>query len=212
MDLAQQNLYMLKRLTEKKSEYSVKKMEEDYKKVQNYKKIMCNFPCINFNKPKRGYSSDNKNFKKEITQYFPTINYINDGYLDKMGKKIKDKKKNGNKEMSEGKVEEIHKRKIDKIDKVEKVDKVETMEKVPKAEKKKEEKEEKEEKKENKMEKNLFNNQKISKCSDDKLIENKEMEDKNEINQKEEYEIDMEKEKIIDISRNETSSENEENI
>lgn len=95
MNLAQQNLYMLKRLTEKKSEYSVKKLEEDYKKVQNYKKIMCNFPCINF-KPKRGFSSDNKyNIieKNEIKEFFPTINYLNDGYLKKLEKKSKNDKK-----------------------------------------------------------------------------------------------------------------------
>ena len=93
MNLAQQNLYMLKRLTEKKSEYSAKKMEEDYKKVQNYKKIMCNFPCINFNMKKRGFSSDNKNSLNEKREFLPTINYINDGYLEKMERKIKDKKR-----------------------------------------------------------------------------------------------------------------------
>ena len=95
MDLAQQNLYMLKRLTEKKSEYSVKKLEENYKKVQNYKKIMCNFPCINF-KPKRGFSSDNKyNIveKNEMKAFFPTINYLNDGYLKTLEKKSKNDKK-----------------------------------------------------------------------------------------------------------------------
>ena len=100
MNLAQQNLYMLKRLTEKKSEYSVKKLEENYKKIQNYKKIMCNFPCINF-KPKRGFSSDNKyNIveKNEMKEFFPTINYLNDGYLKKLEKKAKnDKKKEENK-------------------------------------------------------------------------------------------------------------------
>ena len=104
MNLAQQNLYMLKRLTEKKSEYSVKKMEEDYKKVQNYKKIMCNFPCINFNKTKRGLSSDSKYRQSERNEFLPTINYLNDGYLDKLGQKIKsgkskDKDKNKNKEI-----------------------------------------------------------------------------------------------------------------
>ena len=86
---------MLKRLTEKKSEYSVKKLEEDYKKVQNYKKIMCNFPCINF-KPKRGFSSDNKYKiikKNEIKEFFPTINYLNDGYLKKLEKQTKNDKK-----------------------------------------------------------------------------------------------------------------------
>ena len=93
MDLAQQNLYMLKRLTEKKSEYSVKKMEEDYKKIQNYKKIMCNFPCINFTKEKRGFSCDNKSNRIEKRDYLPTINYIQDGYLAKLKKKVKEQQK-----------------------------------------------------------------------------------------------------------------------
>ena len=88
MNLAQQNLYILTRLTEKKSEYSVKKLEENYKKVQNYKKIMCNFPCINF-KPKRGFSSDGKyNIveKNEMKEFSPTINNLNDGYLKTLEK------------------------------------------------------------------------------------------------------------------------------
>ena len=93
MNLAQENLYMLKRLTEKKSEYSVKKMEQDYKRVQNYKKIKCNFPCINFSKPRRGFSSDSKYDSSEKNPFLPTINYINDGYLEKLEKKAKDKKK-----------------------------------------------------------------------------------------------------------------------
>lgn len=97
MNLAQQNLYMLKRLTEKKSEYSAKKMEEDYKKTQNYKKIMCNFPCINFNKVKRVFSCDHKNYQNEKKEFLPTLNYINDGYLEKMKKKSKDKKQEDNK-------------------------------------------------------------------------------------------------------------------
>ena len=97
MNLAQQNLYMLKRLTEKKSEYSAKKMEEDYKKAQNYKKIMCHFPCINFNNTKRGLSSDNKFRQSERNEFLPTINYINDGYLDKLRQKVKSgKNKNEN--------------------------------------------------------------------------------------------------------------------
>ena len=152
MNLAQQNLYMLKRLTEKKSEYSVKKMEEDYKKVQNYKKIMCNFPCINFNKKKRGYSSDNKDNINEKREFFPTINYINDGYLDKMGRKIKDKKK------KEG----------------------------------------------NKLVKNLFNNNDDKNNSNHKILEK---EDKKELNQNEEHEYEFDKEKIIDISKNDIKDE-----
>ena len=152
MNLAQQNLYMLKRLTEKKSQYSVKKMEEEYKKVQNYKKIMCNFPCINFNKKKRGYSSDNKDNINEKREFFPTINYINDGYLDKMGRKIKDKKK------KEG----------------------------------------------NKLVKNLFNNNDDKNNSNHKILEK---EDKKELNQNKELEYEFDKEKIIDISKNDIKDE-----
>lgn len=158
MNLAQQNLYMLKRLTEKKSEYSVKKLEEDYKKVQNYKKIMCNFPCINF-KPKRGFSSDNKyNIieKNEISEYFPTINYLKDGYLKKMEKKIKNDKK----------------------------------------------------REENKIGKNLFKNKDDSKIN--KIIENKDKNDIKKDNEENEYEYEYEfEEKLIDISRDESSNKND---
>ena len=96
MNLAQQNLYMLKRLYEKKSEYSVKKMEKDYKCYQRYKKIMCKFPEINFNKT-RGLNSntntviDNKFLKSEKSDrstFLPTINYINEGSMIKIKKKL----------------------------------------------------------------------------------------------------------------------------
>ena len=98
--LAQDNLTMLKRLTEKKSTYSVNKMEKDYKKMQNYKKCMCQFPTINFCKSKEtGPIIDSYNYheamnKANINKYNkPTEIYLNDGYLDKLGKEIMDKKK-----------------------------------------------------------------------------------------------------------------------
>jgi hypothetical protein len=199
MDLAQQNLFMLKRLTEKKSEYSVKKMEEHYKKVQNYKKIMCNFPCINFNKPKRGLSSDSSTkYRSEMNQFFPTINYINDGYLEKVGKKIKDKKRKEEIGKSEGK---------------EKVGKIEEKKENPNEIKKNNEKEKKNEKI---MEKELFDDKNENKKIeiDDKIENNKDnyTDNKKEVNnQKEECEIDLENEKLIIISRN-NSSVNEEKI
>ena len=96
MNLAQQNLYMLKRLYEKKSEYSVKKMEKEYQCYQRYKKIMCKFPEINFNKT-RGLNSntntviDNKFLKSEKSDrstFLPTINYINEGSMIKIKKKL----------------------------------------------------------------------------------------------------------------------------
>ena len=100
MNLAQQNLYMLKRLYEQKSEYSVKKMEKDYQRVQRIKKVMCKFPEINFNKTK-GLCYDNvflKSEKSEISDksiFLPTINYINEGSMIKIKKRLlQDMKKN----------------------------------------------------------------------------------------------------------------------
>ena len=97
--LAQNNLTMLKRLTEKKSTYSVNKMEKEYKKMQNYKKCMCQFPTINFCKSKEnGPIVDNMDFKEIINKASnksnkPTEIYLNDGYLDKLGREIIEKKK-----------------------------------------------------------------------------------------------------------------------
>ena len=98
MNLAQQNLYMLKRLYEKKSEYSVKKMEKDYQCYQRYKKIMCKFPEINFNKTRGLNSNSNTNTiidtkflkseKSERSTFLPTINYINEGSMIKIKKKL----------------------------------------------------------------------------------------------------------------------------
>ncbi len=106
MNLAQQNLYMLKRLYEQKSQYSAKKMEKDYQKFQGYKKIMCKFPEIDFNKSK-GILSDSyfikskKTEKDDKSEFLPTINYINDGSMIKIKKRIlKDMKKNNSKIIS----------------------------------------------------------------------------------------------------------------
>jgi hypothetical protein len=96
MNLAQQNLYMLKRLYEKKSEYSAKKMEKDYQRVQQYKRIMCKFPEINFSKTK-GLSSNNntiienkflKSENSDRSTFLPTINYINEGSMIKIKKRL----------------------------------------------------------------------------------------------------------------------------
>ena len=90
MNLAQENLYMLKRLYEQKSQYSAKKMEKEYQKVQKYKKIMCKFPDINFNKSK-GLSNESnflKSDKSDKSEFLPTLNYINDGSIIKIKKRL----------------------------------------------------------------------------------------------------------------------------
>jgi len=106
MNLAQQNLYMLKRLYEQKSQYSAKKMEKDYQKFQNYKKIMCKFPEIDFNKS-RGILSDSyfikskKVEKDDKSEFLPTINYINEGSMTQIKRRLlKDMKKNNSKIIS----------------------------------------------------------------------------------------------------------------
>ena len=46
--LAQENLFILKKILNKNSEYSAKKYEEQYKQSQKYKRILCHFNCIDF--------------------------------------------------------------------------------------------------------------------------------------------------------------------
>ena len=53
--LAQENLFILKRLLSKDSEYNTQKLEKEYQKYQKYKKSICHYPSINF------YNSKNKN-------------------------------------------------------------------------------------------------------------------------------------------------------
>ena len=48
--MAQENLYMLKRLNDRTSFYNVKKLNKDYKASQYYKKNHCLYPPIDFNK------------------------------------------------------------------------------------------------------------------------------------------------------------------
>lgn len=48
--LAQDNLFILKRLLEKESTYKKKNLENDYKRYQNYKSNICRYPAIDFTK------------------------------------------------------------------------------------------------------------------------------------------------------------------
>jgi len=53
--LAQENLFMLKRLLSKESEYSSLRLEKDYRRSQKYKRNICHYPYVNF------HTSPNKN-------------------------------------------------------------------------------------------------------------------------------------------------------
>ena len=50
--LAQENLFILKKILNKNSEYSAKKYEEQYKQSQKYKKLLCHYNCIDFSTSK----------------------------------------------------------------------------------------------------------------------------------------------------------------
>ena len=57
--MAQENLHMLKRLTEKTSYYDFYKYEKDYNKAQYYKRSHCMFPSIDFYKTRSNSFGNN---------------------------------------------------------------------------------------------------------------------------------------------------------
>jgi hypothetical protein len=68
--LAQENLFMLKKLISQESEYKHDKLEKFYLDTRKYKKNLCHFPVIDFNNTKsptssivQGYNFANKNNK-----------------------------------------------------------------------------------------------------------------------------------------------------
>ena len=58
--LAQDNLTMLKRLTEKTSFYNFNRWEKEYEKSQYYKRTLCAYPSIDFYKTQRAETFGNK--------------------------------------------------------------------------------------------------------------------------------------------------------
>ena len=122
VDIAQENLFMYKRLKDKQSSYDLNKLLKDYNKSQYYKQNACRYPSIDFLKDiKNNKSKDSKEHKrkknimacKTENNYFPSIcrtitsNFksnkilyknekINtcEGFDNSKNKKIKRKKKN----------------------------------------------------------------------------------------------------------------------
>lgn len=119
MKMTQENLLMLKRLTEKVSLYNNKKMKKDFLKSQNYKKYSCEFKPIDFIKSHKKIKLKNNKLKlkdgnvKKKTMYktisgnnrkIKNINKkkfelfgINDLLSDREGKKINNIKSNEHK-------------------------------------------------------------------------------------------------------------------
>jgi len=76
--LAQENLFILKKLLSKDSEYNFQKMEKEYQQSQKYKQNICHYPSINF------YSYNSKDNNAPIVQ----------GYNFEKDKKSKNDEKN----------------------------------------------------------------------------------------------------------------------
>lgn len=84
--LAQENLFMLKKLITQESEYKHDKLEQFYLDTRKYKKNLCRFPVIEFNNTKsptssivQGYNFSDKNSKMgklpKLGDTKKTINY-----------------------------------------------------------------------------------------------------------------------------------------
>ena len=99
--VAQENLYMLKRLSEKTSVYNVDKWNKDYQASQYYKRSHCQYPSIDFYKTQRCGSFGNmfnnvsknntKNNFYSKTQYSKNFNNTNKtGISNRKRKKFED--------------------------------------------------------------------------------------------------------------------------
>ena len=70
--MAQENLHMLKRLTEKTSHYNFNKYEKEYDKAQYYKRSHCAFPSIDFYKTQRSSSFGGNYVYTSLNNYYPS--------------------------------------------------------------------------------------------------------------------------------------------
>ena len=81
--VAQENLYMLKRLSERTSFYNVEKWNQDYEASQYYKKNHCLHPPIDFNKTQKYGSGKWSSTRKK---FFSKTHYASMGDLDAKNK------------------------------------------------------------------------------------------------------------------------------
>ena len=128
--VAQENLYMLKRLNEKTSVYNVNKWNRDYETSQYYKRSHCLYPSIDFYKTQRygsfgnmfnGFSKNSSKRDFSKTYYSQKNSFSNLGSVSKKRKRFEEfnyrdlKLGNNNKSDKNEKDEKIFK-KIDEID------------------------------------------------------------------------------------------------
>ena len=71
--LAQENLFILKRILEKKGNIDNQKLKKDFQKSQEYKNNICNFPSINANRIKKVNEKINQNLHSTNNKTLPSI-------------------------------------------------------------------------------------------------------------------------------------------
>ena len=76
VDIAQENLYMYKRLKDKAPTYDLNKLLKDYAKSQYYKQNACRYTSIDFYKFKKSNSIDSNNNKENMRVYKTENNYF----------------------------------------------------------------------------------------------------------------------------------------
>ena len=73
IQMAQENLHMLKRLTEKTSCYNFNKYQKEYDQAQYYKRTHCAFPSIDFFKTQKSASFGDNYVCTSLNRCLPAI-------------------------------------------------------------------------------------------------------------------------------------------
>ena len=222
--VAQENLYMLKRLNERTSFYNVEKWNKDYEISQYYKRNHCLFAPIDFNKTQRlgGYSNNFKYAGVQTHNNFTTRKkfFSKTHYSGKIMEDLPDIKRLTNSTRKRKRFEDFNYRDLQmddkKKDEEEKVfKKISDMENIEQEQKN--EKNEKEEKNENDNNNNNENNndeEKKEENNEEKKEENsdeKKEENREENNEEKKEENNEEKEKSDKDMENEGQREQKNN-
>ena len=194
LDIAQENLHILKRLKQKTSHYNFYKYEKDYDKAQYYKRSHCAFPSIDFYKTQRANSFGGK---YAYTPAYTPYNSLNNYYP-------KDIPKIFNANSHKKRFEDFHYEDFADIRPISKKENVENKKK--KNEEKKSENEKKQENKENE-ENNIDKVGNNKKNKNNEENENKDDETKNEKNNNNENEKNKEENKIEENKKEENKIE-----
>ena len=210
--VAQENLYMLKRLNERTSFYNVEKWNKDYEISQYYKRNHCLFAPIDFNKTQRlgGYSNNFKYAGVQTHNNFTTRKkfFSKTHYSGKIMEDLPDIKRLTNSTRKRKRFEDFNYRDLQmddkKKDEEEKVfKKISDMENIEQEQKN--EKNEKEEKNEN----DNNNNNEINNDDEKKEENNEEKKEENSDEKKEENNEEKKEENNEEKEKSDKDMENE---